>query len=116
MIQHPTKKARFADEMLAFRTEPGFFRGAAKVRSTSGRPHERAAKRLRMGVLEAKVRTRFADEMLAYREPRSGCEWRLDGYGDGSRPLKKSKKAYKSGILWYNKVTTTIKTGGSRSC
>ena len=94
--------------MLAFRTEPGFFRGAAKVRSTSGRPHERAAerlrmgvleakvrstsgrpheraaKRLRMGVLEAKVRTRFADEMLAYREPRSGCEWRLDGYGDGS--------------------------------
>ena len=47
----PHKNVWFEGEALAFRMKATHFYGADKARSASDRPHEQAAKRLRMRVL-----------------------------------------------------------------
>ena len=56
-IQHPIKMYGLKDETLAFRSKTTHFYGADKARSASARPHEQAAKRLRMRVLNSYQKT-----------------------------------------------------------
>jgi len=53
IIQHPIKMYGLKGETLAFRTKTTRFYGADKARSASVRPHEQAAKWLRMRVLKS---------------------------------------------------------------
>ncbi len=50
-VQHPGKRPSCGSGRLRFDPQDGFFSGAGKARSASDPPHERAAQRLRMGVL-----------------------------------------------------------------